>query len=63
MGTGQLVSDAMFVRTESESSKGEGGNPQIPGDLLDRNAPYQMIPADPRNRPHNQHLPLTSSVQ
>ena len=33
------------------------GNPQIPGDLLDRNAPHQMIQTDPRNRLHNQHLP------
>ena len=32
-------------------------NPQIPCDLLDRNAPHQMIPTDPRNRLHNQHLP------
>ena len=32
-------------------------NIQIPGDLLDRNAPHQMIPTDPRNRLHNQHLP------
>ena len=32
-------------------------NPQIPGDLLDRNTPHQMIPTDPRNRLHNQHLP------
>ena len=39
------------------------GNPQIPGELLDRNALHQMIPTDPRNRLHNQHLPLTSSVQ
>ena len=38
-------------------------NPQIPGDLLDRNALNQMIPADPRDRLHYQHLPLTSSVQ
>ena len=33
------------------------GNPQIPGDLLDRNAPDQMIQTDPRDRLHNQHLP------
>ena len=39
------------------------GNPQIPGELLDRNALHQMIPTDPRNRLHYQHLPLTSSVQ
>ena len=39
------------------------GNPQIPGEPLDRNALHQMIPTDPRNRLHNQHLPLTSSVQ
>ena len=39
------------------------GNPQVSGELLDRHAPYQMIPTDPRNRLHNQHLPLTSSVQ
>ena len=32
-------------------------NPQIPGYLLDRNTPHQMIPTDPRNRLHNQHLP------
>ena len=32
-------------------------NPQITGELLDRHAPYQMIPTDPRNRLHNQHLP------
>ena len=32
-------------------------NPQIPGDLLDRNALNQMIPADPRDRLHYQHLP------
>ena len=33
------------------------GNPQITGELLDRNALHQMIPTDPRNRLHNQHLP------
>ena len=33
------------------------GDPQIPGDLLDRNAPHQMIPTDLRDRFHNQHLP------
>ena len=38
-------------------------NPQIPGDRLDRNAPHQMIPTDPCDRFHYQHLPLTSSVQ
>ena len=38
-------------------------NPQIPGDLLDRNAPHQMIPTDLRDRFHNQHLPPTPSVQ
>ena len=32
-------------------------NPQIPGDLLDRNAPHQMIPTDPCDRFHYQHLP------
>ena len=32
-------------------------NPQITGELLDRNALHQMIPTDPRNRLHNQHLP------
>ncbi len=32
-------------------------NPQIPGDLLDRNAPHQMIPTYPCDRLHNQHLP------
>ena len=32
-------------------------NPQVPGDLLDRNAPHQMIPTDLRDRFHNQHLP------
>ena len=31
-------------------------NPQIPGDLLDRNAPHQMIPTDPR-----QSSPLPAS--
>ena len=38
-------------------------NPQIPGDRLDRNAPHQMIPADPCDRFHYQNLPPTSSVQ
>ena len=38
-------------------------NPQIPGDRLGRNAPHQMIPTDPCDRFHYQHLPLTSSVQ
>ena len=38
-------------------------NPQIPGELLDRNAPHQMIQTDLRDRFHNQHFPLTSSVQ
>ena len=38
-------------------------NPQITGQLLDRNALHQMIPTDPRNRLHNQHLPLAPSVQ
>ena len=33
------------------------GNPQITGELLDRNALHQMIPTDPRNRLHNKHLP------
>ena len=33
------------------------GNPQIPGELFDWNALHQMIPTDPRNRLHNQHLP------
>ena len=33
------------------------GNPQIPGELLDRNALHQMIPTDLRDRFHNQHLP------
>ena len=32
-------------------------NPQITGELLDRNALHKMIPTDPRNRLHNQHLP------
>ena len=32
-------------------------NPQIPGQLLDRNALHQMIPTDPRYRLHNKHLP------
>ena len=39
------------------------GNPQIPGQLLDRNALHQMIPTNPRYRLHNQHLPLAPSVQ
>ena len=33
------------------------GNPQITGELLDRNALHLMVPADPRNRLHSQHLP------
>ena len=33
------------------------GNPQVPGELLDRNALHQMIPTDPRYRLHNKHLP------
>ena len=32
--------------------------PKITGELLDRNALHLMIPTNPRNRLHNQHLPL-----
>ena len=31
--------------------------PQLPGNLLDRDALAQVLAADPRNRLHNQHLP------
>ena len=38
-------------------------DPQIPGQLLDRNTLHQMIPTNPRNRLHYKHLPLAPSVQ
>lgn len=57
-----LIADRRLARAH-HPAKRVPGYLQIPNNLLDRNASFQMIPTDPREHFHNQHPLNTSLVQ